>query len=145
MARSIMALGPYQFQAFGLSFARRERSTRNEWAAIQIAGGQSVSQWTGGDGTTETISGVLFSEYGGQSSLEGIRIASRKGIPLPLVDLSNGLANVFGMQIVEAINEDRDVFGADGAALRNAYSISLRSFRGGLESFAPLSVLTLFP
>lgn len=144
MARSIMALGPFQFQAMGFSFARRARATRNEWARIPVAGGQTVSQWTGGDGTTETISGVLFSEFGGMSSLEGIRIASRQGIPLPLVDLSNGLANVFGMQVVEAIEEDRDVFGADGAALRNAYSISVRSFQGGLEGFGPLSVLTLF-
>lgn len=144
MARSIMALGPFQFQALGFGFTRRARSTRNEWAKIPVAGGQTVSQWTGGDGSTETISGVIFSEFGGMSSLEGIRIASRQGVPLPLVDLSNGLANVFGMQVVESIEEDRDAFGTDGAALRNAYSISLRSFQGGLESFGPLSVLTLF-
>lgn len=144
MARSIMALGPFQFQALGFGFTRRARSTRNEWAQIPVAGAQTVSQWTGGDGSTETISGVLFSEFGGMSSLEGIRIASQAGTPLPLVDLSNGLANVFGMHIVEGIEEDRDVFGADGAALRNAYSLSLRSFTGGLEGFAPLSVLSLF-
>lgn len=144
MARSIMALGPFQFQALGFGFTRRARSTRNEWAQLQVAGGQTVSQWTGGDGSTETISGVLFSEFGGMSSLEGIRIASQAGTPLPLVDLSNGLANVFGMHIVEGIEEDRDAFGADGAALRNAYSLSLRSFYGGLEGFVPLSVLSLF-
>lgn len=136
-----MALGPYQFQALGFSFTRRARSSRNEWAQIPVAGGKTVSQWTGGDGVSETISGVLFSEFGGQSSLEGIRMASAAGIPLPLVDLSNGLANVFGMQVVETIDEDRDVFGQDGGAIRNAYSISLRAYYGEITGFRPISVL----
>lgn len=140
----VMALGPYQFQAIGLGFTGRSKSQKTAWAEIEVAGGMNRSQWTGGQSRSETISGVIFSEFGGQGSINGLKLAAQLGTPLPLVDLASGLSNVFGMHVIEEISEEQDVFDAAGAPIRNAYSIKLRRYETGGSPFTVVSVLSLF-
>ena len=131
---SLMALGPFQFQAMGFGFNGRSRSQKTGWAATPVAGGFDVLQWTGGEGRTETISGAIFSEFGGQFALDGLKLAARIGRPLPLVDLSGSLLNVYGMQAVEEITEESDTFDRSGGPLKVSYSIKLRGYQGDLKT-----------
>ena len=126
----IMALGPFQFQALGFGFTGRQKAQRTPWATVPVLGGMDRVQWTGGESRTETISGAIFSEFGGMTALEGIKLAARIGRPLPLVDLSAGLLNVFGMNVVEDVTEDLGPFDTTGAPLKVAYSIKLRRYEG---------------
>lgn len=141
---SIMALGPYQFQAMGFSFNGRSRSQRTPWATIQVAGGRDRVQWTGGESITETISGVIFEEFGGQNSLEGLKQAARDGTPLTLVDFSAGLSNIFGMYVLEEITEELSHFSATGAPLKTSYAIKVRLFEGPAADLTSIPVLSLF-
>jgi hypothetical protein len=141
---SLMALGPYQFQALGFGFNARQKSQRTPWATVAVAGGMNRVQWTGGEGRTETIGGAIFKEFGGEAALAGIEFSAARGIPLTLVDMSGGLQNVFGLHVVEEVSQDQSAFDAFGAALKSAYAIKLRRFEGSPLSAARVPVLSLF-
>jgi len=139
----VLALGPYQFEALGFSYQGRSRSIEAEWASIEIAGGQDALQWTGGRGKKETIRGVLFEEFGGQSSLEGIKQAAASGEILPLVELGSAPSNVYGMHVIEGVREDLAFVDRDGVPLKNAYQITIRGYSGSSGSGLVTSVLSL--
>ena len=141
---TVLALGPFQFEALGFSYQGRNRESDMGWAEIDIAGGQSVLQWTGGKSRTETIRGVLFEEFGGQGALEGLKLASETGQVLPLVDFGGGIFNVFGMHVIESVSEDLSFVDRNGVPLKNAYQIKIRAYRGSLGSNLVSSVLSLF-
>jgi phage protein U len=132
-----MALGPFAFEAlrFGYHGVGRDLSTR--WAEISTVGSLNRLQWTGGDSDSVTISGVVFpEEFGGLSSLEGIRSAALSGSVLPLVTLGG---NVFGMYVVEKVGEDQSYHTASGLPRKDAFSIELRRFVG--NNFSPISIV----
>lgn len=142
---SIMALGPYVFEAHGFGFTDRRRSQGTRWAEIPVAGGLNPIQWTGGDGAKEDIRGVLFPlHFGGDATLRGLYAAAEAGEVLPLVTMS-GERNIHDMWVIEDIADDHSYVDASGRPLRNAYSISLRAYIGqGDAGFRPMSVLTYF-
>lgn len=140
----IMTLGPFQFEALGFSFQGRRRIRQTPWIEIETAGGANRLQWAGAKGETQTIRGALFSEYGGQASLEGIKLAASNGVPLPLIDLAGAPFNVFGLHVVETVDEDHDAIDRYGQPWRNGYAIHLRHYPGGLLGMASFSVLSLF-
>ena len=138
---SIMALGPFVFQAHGFSFTDRARSQKTGWAEIEVAGGFNPHQWTGGNGASETIKGVLFpAEFGGQATLAGVYAAARSGQVLPLVTLGGGAPNINSMWFIEDVSEDHGFIDRRGQPHRDAYSIQLKAYVGG--AFNPVSVLT---
>ena len=123
---TMMALGPFAFQAMGFSLTDSSTKMETPWATVPVVGGVDRLQWVGPKGATQTISGVLFSEHGGQSSLEGIKLAARNGIAMPLVSVGGFPFNVFGLWAVESVTEDKGFFDGGGRAQRNAYQISIR-------------------
>lgn len=142
---SVMALGPFIFEAHGFGFSDRRHAQGTRWAEVQVAGSLNAIQWTGGDGITEEIRGVLFpAEFGGRANLDGIYAAAQSGQMLPLVSIG-GVGNIFGMWVVEDIGDDHAFIDRNGIPLKNAYQISLRSYQsqGGL-GLNLASVLTFF-
>ena len=134
-----MALGPFAFEAHGFSFTDRDRDQKTPWAEMSVAGGMNPHQWTGGNGASEKIKGVLFpAEFGGEATLNGVYSAAKSGQVLPLV--SFGSFNVGGMWFIDSVSEDHGFIDRFGQPHRDAYSINLSLYVGG--SFQPLSVLT---
>lgn len=131
-----MALGPFLFRAHGFGYVGLGRKLDTSWAEIETAGRLNELQWTGPRSETVSITGVLFpQEFGGDGTLDALRLAAKSGLPLMLVSLGG---RVFGRHAVQGIDEDRafhDRFGTPG---RNAYSIELRQVGGGF------SLLSLF-
>jgi hypothetical protein len=133
----VAALGAFAFEAHGFGLTELARSTRTEWAAIQVAGGMDRLQWTGGESDTLSIKGVLFPEtFGGLASLNGIRDAAMAGTPLMFV---NYAGQIFGLHVIESIDEDRSLLDRNGLPRRDAYTLNLRRYQGG--DFSPQSVL----
>ena len=136
-----MALGPFMFHSlrFGYNGLGRDISTR--WASIQTVGGLNQLQWTGGDDDVVVIEGVLFpEEFGGLSSLAGIRAAAQSGLVLPLVTLGG---NVYGMHVVEMVSEDQSFHDRLGRPRKDVFRIGLKRYAGG--GFSLISVVqTLF-
>lgn len=129
----VMSLGFFQFQARGFSFDGRRRDLDTGWVSTPVAGGFDRLQWTGGRGRTETISGVLFDEFGGDWSLEGIKLAAQRGQPLTLVSLGGAPFNAFGVFVVERVSEDHGYIDANGRPMKNAYTIDLRGYEGEMS------------
>lgn len=136
-----MALGPFMFHSlrFGYNGLGRDISTR--WASIQTVGGLNRLQWTGGDDDAVVVEGVLFpEEFGGLSSLEGIRGAAQSGLVLPLITLGG---NVYGMHVVEMVSEDQSFHDRLGRPRKDVFRIGLKRYAGG--GFSLISVVqTLF-
>ena len=136
-----MALGPYMFHSlrFGYNGIRRDLSTR--WADIATVGGLNRLQWTGGDDDTVDIEGVIFPhEFGGLSSLEGVRGAATSGAVLPLITLAG---NVYGLHVVEGVSEDQSFHDRLGRPRMDVFRLRLKRYTGG--GFSPVSIVqTLF-
>lgn len=133
----IATLGPYAFEAHGFGLTDVGRSLKTPWTRVPVAGGLDRLQWMGGESDEVTIRGVLFPHiFGGLASLAGIRDAAENGQPLPLVNLGG---QIFGLHVVEAIDEDRGFHDRDGLPMRDAYTLNLKRYPGG--SFSPISVI----
>jgi len=133
----VAALGPFAFQAHGFGLTNIGRNTDTSWASVSVAGGLDRLQWTGGSSDGVTISGVLFPhEFGGLSSLTGLRAAAEAGQPLMLVNLAG---QIFGLHVIESITEDRTLLDRNGLPMRDSYKLSLKRYPGG--DFTPQSVL----
>jgi len=132
-----MALGPFAFEGLGFGFDKISRKLNTEWATVATAGGFDAQQWLGPKSEEIKISGAVFEkEFGGQSSLDGVRGAALSGTPLMLAKLSG---SIVGFMTIQGVDEAEDYIDANGVARKNVYSIRLRRYRGIV--FNPMSVL----
>lgn len=140
MAGSVtMALGPFAFRAHGFGYTDVGRKLDTSWAEIETAGRLNALQWTGPRSETVSINGVLFpQEFGGATTLEGVRLAAKSGIPLMLVSLGG---KVFGSHAIQKLDEDRSYHDRNGTPGRNAYSIELKRVGAGFSLLSLLGVI----
>ncbi|WP_409560182.1 phage tail protein [Hyphomicrobium sp. MC8b] len=119
-----MALGGFAFRALGFSFNTQEIDLDTPWAEIEVCYRLTALQWTGPRDDRFAIKGIVFEEeFGGLSSLEGIRASAKSGTPLMLVTFSG---KVHGRHAIQRVSQERDAIRYDGLARRTSYSIELR-------------------
>ena len=134
-----MALGPFMFRSHGFGYTDVSRKLDTTWVEIETAGRLNALQWTGPRSEVVTINGVLFpAEWGGATTLEGVRLAAKNGIPLMLVSLGG---KVFGSHAIQKIDEDRAFHDRTGAPGRNAYSIEVRRIGSGFSLLSLLGII----
>ena len=134
-----MALGPFMFRSHGFGYTDVSRKLDTTWAEIETAGRLNALQWTGPRSETITITGVLFpAEWGGASTLEGVRLAAKNGIPLMLVSLGG---KVFGSHAIQKVDEDRTYHDRYGTPGRNAYTIEVKRMSSGFSLLSLLGAL----
>ncbi|MCO5153395.1 MULTISPECIES: phage tail protein [unclassified Shinella] len=135
-----MMLGSFGFEALGFGFDTVQRRLQTPWADIPVAQDFNQQQWTGPTSEEVTIKGVLFPvEFGGQESLDGILAAASAGMPMMLVSGSEAAGVIHGMFTVQGVEEDRSFHTRRGTPMRNAYSISLKRYGGGLSGSSLLT------
>lgn len=133
-----MALGPFLFRAHGFGYTGVGRKMDTTWAELETVGRLNELQWTGPRSETVSITGVLFPiEFGGQTTLEGVKLAARSGLPLMLVSLGG---RVFGRHAIQSVSEDRAFHDRLGTPGRNAYTIEVKRMGGGLSLLSLLGV-----
>lgn len=131
-----MALGPFMFHALRFGFRGIGRDLSTKWADIATVGGLNRLQWTGGDADMVVISGAIFPhEFGGLTSLAGVRAAALSGSVLPLVTLGG---NVFGLYVVEGVGEDQTLHDRNGRPRMDAFRLTLKRYTGGGFSAGPI-------
>ncbi|MFV0384872.1 phage tail protein [Paracoccus sp. (in: a-proteobacteria)] len=131
-----MALGPFMFRAHGFGYSGVGRKLDTTWAEIETAGRLNALQWIGPRTETVTIEGVLFPrEFGGDATLDAVRLAAKSGVPLMLVSLGG---RIFGSHAIQKIDEDRAFHDRYGTPGRTAFSIEVRRLGAGF------SLLSLF-
>lgn len=134
-----MALGPFMFRAHGFGYTGLTQKLDTTWAEIETVGRLNALQWTGPTSEVVTINGVLFpEEWGGLTTLEGVRLAARNGIPLMLVSLGG---KILGNHAIQQIEKDQTVHNRFGAPGRVAYSIELKRIGAGFSLLSLLGVI----
>lgn len=134
-----MALGPFLFRAHGFGYTDVSRKLDTSWAEIETAGRMNALQWTGPRSETVTINGVLFpAEWGGERTLGGVRLAAKNGLPLML---ANRAGQVFGMQAIQGVDDDKAFMNRLGQAGRISYSIKVRQIGSGFSLLSLLGII----
>lgn len=134
-----MALGPFMFRSHGFGYTGVGRELDVSWAEIETVGRMNALQWTGPRSEVITINGVLFpKEFGGDGTLEGVRLAAKSGIPLMLVSLGG---KVFGLHAIQKVSEDRGFHDRRGKPGRNAYTIEVKRIGFGFSLFSFLGAM----
>lgn len=119
-----MALGPFMFRAHGFGFNGLGRKLDTSWAEIETAGRLNAQQWTGPRSDAVTIRGVLFpQEFGGDVTLDAVRMAAKSGLPLMLVSLGG---RIFGRHALQKVDDDQEYHNRYGRAGMSAYSLELK-------------------
>lgn len=120
----LAALGPFVFLLQTAPFQERRRSTSWRLPQQSRVGARPAVQFLGPGDETVQLSGVLMPEItGGTSTLEALRTMAAMGTAWPLID-AGGL--VFGLYVLESIEETAGYIMDGGFAQRIEFSISLR-------------------
>ncbi len=135
MAGTMLQLGTYQFSINNAAYQSLQRSTEYRWAAQERVGASDALQFTGFGSDTITLPGVIYPHFrGGLGQVDKMRRTASLGFPLPLVA---GTGRVLGIWVVESVSEGQRIFAAQGAPLRQEFTISYRRYDGGLRSLLP--------
>lgn len=134
-----LALGPHAFEAHGFGLGELGRELDTSWAEVDVAGRMSALHWVGPKSETVRITGVLFpAQWGGLSTLEGLRRDGENGRPLQLVSAAG---KVYGRFVVMNVGDDWNFIDHRGVPMRDSYQLTLRRYTGGGSGLSALTRL----
>lgn len=126
----MIALGSFRF---GLSSANYQSFTRTasyRWGKVDRVGVLPAMQYAGPDTQEITIEGVIYPHYrGGLRQMDKMRTQAYIGLPMMMVD---GLGYVWQRWVIVRVEEKKTYLMADGAPRKIEFSITLKSYGGGL-------------
>lgn len=126
MTEVMMALGEYRFGLSTAAFADLQRTSEYRWAKQERMGRKPARQYTGPDGDTISLSGVIYPHYrGGLGQINAMRAQAGKGKPLLLVD---GLGRVWGKFCLVKVQEGQTRFLSNGVPLKMDFNLSLEEY-----------------
>lgn len=119
----MLSLGMFVFELATLPFQEKSRRTSWRHARNSRVGARPSNQFLGPEDDTITLAGDLLPDIAGDpGSLDTLRQMADEGGAWPLTD---GLGNVHGAWVIDAIDERQGNFHANGQARRYDFSISL--------------------
>lgn len=126
----MIALGSFRF---GLSSANYQSFTRTasyRWRKVDRVGIFPAMQYAGPDTQEITIEGVIYPHYkGGLRQMDKMRTQAYIGLPMMMVD---GLGYVWQRWVIVRVEEKKTYLMADGAPRKIDFSITLKSYGGGV-------------
>jgi phage protein U len=120
----MMALGMFVFSLPTLVYQELQRQT--EWRHVSTSriGARPARQYIGPGEDSITLPGVLLPELTGETvSLDALRLMADTGKAWPLIE---GTGRIYGLWVIESMQETRTLFFSDGAARRIDFSIALK-------------------
>ncbi|WOD12776.1 phage tail protein [Pseudomonas sp. NyZ704] len=120
----MMAMGLYIFSLSTAAYQQLQRQTSWRHPANSRIGAMPARQYLGKGDDTITLSGLIMPELTGERvSLDALRLMANTGKAWPLVE---GTGRLYGLWIIESINETNTLFFADGAPRRIDFSLTLQ-------------------
>lgn len=120
----MMAMGLYIFSLSTAAYQQLQRQTNWRHPANSRIGARPARQYLGEGDDTITLSGLIMPELTGERvSLDALRLMAKTGKAWPLVE---GTGRIYGLWIIESINETNTLYFADGAPRRIDFSITLQ-------------------
>lgn len=125
----MMALGMFVFGMHTVAYQELQRQTAWRHASTSRIGTNPARQFLGKGDDTITLPGVLVSGLTGtQISLDALRYMADSGNAWPLIE---GTGRIYGLWVIESMQETRTYFFKDGAARRIEFSLTLQRIDDG--------------
>lgn len=122
----MMQLGSFQFGVSTAAYQELTRRAGRRWAAIPRVGQLDALQDLGPESEQIELRGVVFPEYrAGTGQVQALRDLLDQAEPLQLVD---GLGNVWGTYVIQAVDERQEAFAAAGVARVQEFTVSLLKY-----------------
>lgn len=120
----MMTLGQFVFNLNTVPYQEMQHSAGWRHPSSSRVGLRPGYQFIGPDEETVTLSGVLLPTFtGGQSSLDELRAMADTGKAWPLID---GTGTLYGLFVIEKLDQTRSEFFSDGAARRIEFTLNLK-------------------
>jgi phage protein U len=120
----MMALGFFIFSLPTLAYQELQRQTKWRFAETGVVGVRPRQQFIGLGSDDITLRGELRLEVAGKAiSLDYLRSMGDTGKAWPLLD---GVGRVYGLFIIDSLNETKSVFLENGQAKKIDFDISLK-------------------
>lgn len=119
----MLALGLFVFMRQTLPYQNFQRSCEYQWPANTRVGQRDALQFLGPGEEKVTLSGVLYPELtGGKLSMAALKLMASEGKSWPLLD---GSGVIYGMYIINSVNETGSLFFADGTPRKIEFTLTL--------------------
>lgn len=124
MQSMMMTLGMFVFSLETMAYQDFKRQTEYRHPSQSRIGARPSSQFLGVGDDTITLSGWCAAEISRPSvSLDTLRLMANGGEAWPLIE---GTGRLYGLWVIESIEEGRTEFMPDGASRRTEFSLKLK-------------------
>lgn len=120
----LMAFGQFVFETDTLSFTELQRQRTWNHASNAVAQGRAKRQYIGVGDETVSLSGLIYEAqgFGKRQSVDDLAMMADRGSPYVLVD---GSGYLYGVYIIEGLDETRSVLTFNGVPRKIDFSIKL--------------------
>jgi phage protein U len=120
----LATLGVFVFTLKTAPFQQLRRATGWRWVGNNRHGRRAAYQFAGPGDDIITLSGVLLPEItGGPTTLDALRLMGDQGKAWPFI---GGDGTIYGLWIIENVEETKTVFFENGTARKIEFSLSLK-------------------
>ncbi|WP_432321424.1 phage tail protein [Yersinia enterocolitica] len=119
----MLSLGLFVFMRQTMPYQNMNRNIDYRWPTNSRIGLRPAAQFLGVDSEKITLSGVLLPELtGGKLSLLALELMAAQGKAWSLIE---GTGTIYGMFVIESLNQTRTLFFADGSPRRIEFTLNL--------------------
>ncbi|WP_460115384.1 phage tail protein [Pseudomonas sp. H2_D02] len=120
----MLALGMFVFSLSTAAYQALQRQTEWRHASNSRVGAAPARQFVGRGDDTITLPGIILPELAGSTlSLDALRLMANTGKAWPMVE---GSGRIYGLWIIESLNETQTLFFRDGTPRRIEFTLSLK-------------------
>lgn len=120
----LATLGVFVFKLKTAPFQKMRRATSWRWAKNKRIGRRASYQFLGPNDDAITLTGVLMPEItGGPLTLDALRVMGDSGKNWPLI---GGDGYIYGLWVIDSIEENRSLFFKDGTARKIEFTLNLK-------------------
>ncbi|MGB0694013.1 MAG: phage tail protein [Rhodospirillaceae bacterium] len=121
-----MALGQFVFQLSSLPFDQVKRRSGMKWSEKNPMGGEPVLQYLNNQAKTLTLTGKIVPELTG--SRDEIEVLDGMGRSGKAWVLMSGVGRVFGVYVIESIDDTSSHLTAEGHPRLTSFTITLKRY-----------------
>ncbi|WP_413791982.1 MULTISPECIES: phage tail protein [unclassified Pseudomonas] len=120
----MLALGMFVFSLSTAAYQELQRQTEWRHASNSRVGAAPARQFVGRGDDTITLPGMILPELAGSAlSLDALRLMANTGKAWPMVE---GSGRIYGLWVIERLNETKTLFFRDGTPRRIEFTLSLK-------------------
>ncbi|PJH88527.1 MULTISPECIES: phage tail protein [Pseudomonas] len=120
----MLALGMFVFSLSTAAYQALQRQTEWRHASNPRVGAAPARQFVGRGDDTITLPGIILPELAGSAlSLDALRLMANTGKAWPMVE---GSGRIYGLWIIESLNETKTLFFRDGTPRRIEFTLNLK-------------------